>query len=115
MKYDLLEFVLNLDVRISDLSFFEKDAVIDEVHLFNSGLNPFLLSKDILEVQSLLFRPEDRDVLQNQFFLSFFYEISIGLTHFFLLIQILQPSFSKERRGRIEFQATRISRIRLTN
>ena len=75
MKYDLcdlLGFVLNLDVRISGLSFFEKDAVIDEVHLFNSSLNSFLLSKDILEVQFLLLWPEDGDVPKtNSSFPSF--------------------------------------------
>ena len=62
--------------------------MVDEIHLLNSSLDPFLLSKDILEVQFLLFRTEDGDVLQNQFLLSFLYEIRISLTHFFLLFQV---------------------------
>ena len=57
--------------------------MVDEIHLLNSSLDPFLFSKDVLEVQFLFLRPEDGDVLQNQFFLSFIYEICIGLTHFF--------------------------------
>ncbi|MBP1700555.1 MAG: hypothetical protein H6Q41_5743, partial [Deltaproteobacteria bacterium] len=32
--------------------------MVDEIHLLNSSLDPFLLSKDILEVQFLLLRPE---------------------------------------------------------
>jgi hypothetical protein len=63
-KY-LLGFVSNFEIRISDLSFFKKDPMIDKVHLFDMSSNPFLLSKDILEVQFALLRPEDGDVLQN--------------------------------------------------
>ena len=74
--------------------------MVDEIHLLNSSLDPFLLSEDILEVQFLFLRPEDGDVLQNQFFLSFLYEICIGLTHFSLPFEIPpQPLFSKEDTG----------------
>ena len=61
--------------------------MVDEIHLLNSSFNPFLLSKDILEVHFLVLRTKDRDVLQNQFLLSFLYKIRIGLTHFFLRFQ----------------------------
>ena len=62
--------------------------MVDEIHLLNSSLDSFLLSEDILEVQFLLLRPKDGDVLQNQFFLPFLYKIGIGLTDGFLLFEI---------------------------
>ena len=36
-KY-LLGFVSNFEIRISDLSFFKKDPMIDKVHLFDIEL-----------------------------------------------------------------------------
>jgi len=67
------------------LPFFEKDSVINQVHLSNSSFDSFLFSKDILKVELVLFWPKDGDVLQNQFLLSFFYQVCICLTHEYLL------------------------------
>ncbi len=89
--------------------------MVDEIHLFDSSFDPLLLSEDILEIQLFFLRTEDGDILQNQFLFTFPHEIRIGLTHFFLLFKPIQPPFSKEDKGEIEFQVMRISRIRFTS
>jgi hypothetical protein len=42
------------------LVFFQNDPVVNELHLFNSCLDPFLLSKDILKMGPLLVQHGER-------------------------------------------------------
>jgi hypothetical protein len=52
--------------------FFQNNAVVDEIHFFDPGFNPFLFAKDILEIDPVLLGTENRKILQNQFFSPFF-------------------------------------------
>jgi hypothetical protein len=57
-----------------------------EVHLFDSGFNPFLLSKHIFEEELVTLRPKEGDIFQDEFLFAFCNEVGIGFAHFFLFL-----------------------------
>ena len=59
------------------LRFFQDDPVVEEVHLLNPRLDPFLLSEDILQVEALCFRTQNRNILKHQLFLALLQDVGV--------------------------------------
>jgi hypothetical protein len=75
--------------------FFQEDAVIDEVELFDPGPDSFLFSKDVLKIEFVTFRPKDHEVLEDQFLFTFLDQIRIRFTHRILRrLHRARPEFS---------------------
>jgi hypothetical protein len=52
--------------------------MVNEVRSLDSGLDPFLLAKNILKMDSILCRAKKRNILENQFFLTLLQDICIA-------------------------------------
>ncbi len=67
---------------IKDSILFQDDTVLNQVHLFYARLNPALLPEDILDIDTVPFRPQNIDVRHKKLFFITCREIRIGFTHF---------------------------------
>src|SRR4030042_36295 len=70
--------VKRIQPRLLPSDLLQENPVVDQVHLLDSSSYPFLLSKDVLEIKLVLFRPENRDILQDELFFVFSQYIGIG-------------------------------------
>src|SRR5208283_2266732 len=70
-----------------DLILFQDDTVLNQVHLFYMRFKPALLPEDILDIETVLFRPQNIDTRHKKLLFITCREIRIGFTHLIFLLR----------------------------